>query len=163
MILLTLVLFGWLWNWSHPTQPERQTLVHGKLVDWSVHIYSSKTYTHRTVHLRITGYDQEFRIDPAIFHDLMGNKLPVDFTKGAAIDMAVDAGELIKPLHPLLKPNMAIVWVDGLAVDGVTAFTLNDVLQHERGQWAGWVALAAIAAVYLGYAIMNKRKQLVRA
>ncbi len=162
-VLVALVLFGWLWSWSHPIHPERQAVVHGKLIDWSVHIYNARTYTHRTVHLRITGYSQEFRIDPGIFHDLMGSRLPADFTKGAAIDITADAGQFATPLHPLLKPNVAIVWVNGLVVNGVAALSLRNVLQHERGQWTGWLALAAMAAAYLGYTILISRKQLARA
>jgi hypothetical protein len=158
--MLALVLFGGLWNWAHPVHAERQALVHGNLVDWNVHTsYSSKSYLHRTVHLRITGYSEEFRIDPGILHDLMGNRLPAGFTKGAAIDITADAAQLAAPTHPLLKPGVAIVWVNGLVVNGVTALALRDVIQHERGQWIWWFVLTAMTMVYLGYTIMNSRKQ----
>jgi hypothetical protein len=159
-LILASVLFGGFWNWSHPVRPERQALVHGSIVDWTVNTsYNSRSYPHRTVHLRITGYSEEFRIDPGIFHDLMGNRLPAGFTKGAAIDITADAAQLAAPTHPLLKPGVAIVWVNGLVVNGVTALALRDVIQHERGQWIWWFVLTAMTMVYLGYTIMNSRKQ----
>ncbi len=157
-LILALVLFGGLWNWSHPTRPERQVQIQGRLVDWSLHNYSSKGGSHTTVHLRITGYSPEFRIDPGIFHDLMGNRLPVGFTDGATIDITADAKELASPLHAPLEPGVAFVWVDGLAVNGATAFALNDVVQDERHQWTGWFGLAAMATAYLAFRIINSRK-----
>ena len=59
--------------------------------------------------MRITGYSAEFHIDPDIFHDLMGNRLPAGFTKGAALNITVDAAQLAAPIHPLLKPSVAVV------------------------------------------------------
>jgi hypothetical protein len=158
-LILALALVGGLWNWSHPTLPERQAVVHGNLIDWSLHRYNTRGGSHLTVHLRITGYSEEFRVDPGVFRDLMGDKLPPGFVNGAAIDITADAGQVAAPLHPLLKPSVAIVWVNGLAVNGVTAFALADVLRHERRQWTGWFALAVMAAAYLGITIAMSRKQ----
>jgi hypothetical protein len=160
VLVIVLISFGWLWNWNHPIHPERQILVHGNLVDWSVRTYSSRgSYVHRTVHLRISGRSEEFRIDPSILHDLMGNRLPAGFSKGAAIDITADANQLAAPIHPLLNPGVAIVWVNGLAVNGATAFSLRDVLRDRRSDWIGWLALAAMAAVSLGYALWNARRR----
>ncbi len=66
---------------------------------------------------------------------------------------------LAAPIHPLLKSGVAIVRVNGLVVNGVTALALKDVVQHERGQWIWWLVLTAMTTVYLGYTIMNSRKQ----
>lgn len=156
---VALVLLGGFWNWSHPTLPAKQVQIEGRLADWSLHNYGSRGGSHTTVHLRITGYNPEFRIDPGIFHDLMGNRLPAGFTDGATIEITADARELAAPVHPQLEPGIAIVWVDGLAVNGVTAFALSDVLQHERGQWTGWIALAVMATCYLAYRILKSRKK----
>lgn len=155
-VILALLLLGGLWNWKHPTRPERQARIHGNLVDWSLH-----NATHRgglTVHLRITGYPEEFRIDPSVFGDLMGNKLPAGFIKGAAIELTADAAQLAAPLHPLLAPGVAVVWVNGLTVNGVTAFALSDVLPYERNQWTTWYVLVALAAAYLGYTVMHRQR-----
>ena len=157
-LILALVLMGGLWNWSRAIRPERQVQIQGRLTDWSLHTYSSRGGSHTTVHLRITGYSPEFRIDPGIFHDLMGNRLPAGFTDGAAINITADAAKLAAPFHPLFEPGVAVVWVHGLVVNGVPAFALGDVTQHTRGQWTGWFALAAMAAVYLTYRIRNSRK-----
>ncbi len=148
VLILALVLLGGFWNWSH-SLPAKRVQIQGRLVDWSLHNYSSRGGSRTTVHLRITGYNPEFRIDPGIFHDLMGNTLPAGFTDGATIEITADARELAAPVHPPLEPDIAIVWVDGLAVNGVTAFALSDVLQHERGQWTGWIGLAVMATCYL--------------
>lgn len=158
-LLLALVLFGGLWNSTHPIHPEQQAVVHGNLVDWNLHTHVSKSRTYRTVHLRITGQGTEFRIDPDIFRDLMGGRLPAGFAKGATIDITADAAQLAAPIHPLLRPGVGIVWINGLVVNGVTAFTLRDVVQQERHRWTGWLALAGLAALYLGYTIRNSRKQ----
>ncbi len=161
-LIFALVLFGGLWNWSHPTHPERQATVHGSLVDWSLHNSSSRGGSHLTVHLRMTGHNEEFRIDPSLFSDLMGNRLPAGFAKGAAIDITADSAQLASPFHPPLGPDVAVVWVNGLVVNGVTALALKDVLQHERTQWTGWFVLIAMVTAYLAYTIVNARKQRAR-
>jgi hypothetical protein len=154
LMLVLFLLAGYL-SWSHSVQPERQATVHGTLVDWSVYNVSSKGGSHRKVKLRMAGHPEEFRIDM----DLMGNRLPASFAKGAAIDITADAAQLVSPLHPLSEPGVAIVWVNGLIVDGVTAFAVGDVVDHQRKPWAPWFMMVAMAAAYLGYTIMNSRKQ----
>jgi len=160
-LILALVLFGGFWNWSHPVRPERQAKVHGDLLDWSLH--RSSRGQSQTVHMRIAGRPEQFRIDPAIFRDLMRDRLPAGFVKGAAIDVTVDAAQLAQPIHPLLEPGVAMVWVNGLVVNGVTAFSLKDVLQHEKAEWTGWFALAAAAAAYLAFTIKSGRRRRVGA
>jgi hypothetical protein len=155
-LILALVLLGGVWNWMHPSHPERQERIHGYLEDWSLHKLTRSR--GQTVHLRITGRPEEFRIDPAIFRDLMGNRLPTGFIKGAAIDVTADAAQLAAPLRPLLGPDVAVVWVNGLIVNGATVLAPNDVLRHEGGQWSAWYLLAAMATAYLGFTIiMNKQ------
>src|SRR6185437_2173134 len=156
-LMLALFLFGGYLNWSHAVQPERQATVHGDLEDWSVYNVSSKGGSHWILHLRMSGYSEEFRAEM----DLMGNKLPAGFKKGAALDITADATQLAFPLHSLFEPAVTIVWVNGLVVDGATAFAVADVLDHQRKQWIPWLMMVAMAAAYLAYTIMNSRKQRV--
>ena len=154
-LMLALFLLAGYLNWSHSVQPERQATVHGNLVDWSVYNVSSRGGSHRKVQLRMAGYTEEFRIDM----DLMGNRLPAGFAKGAALDITSDAAQLASPLHPLFEPGLAIVRVNGLVVNGVTAFAVGDVADHQKKQWIPWFMMVAMAAAYLTYTIMNFRKQ----
>lgn len=151
LMLVLFLLAGYL-NWSHSVHPERQVAVHGNLVDWSVYNVSSKGGSHRKLQMRMAGYTEEFRIDM----DRMGNRLPAGFAKGAAIDITADAAQLASPLHPLFEPGVAIVWVNGLVVDGVTAFAVGDVVDHQRKQWMPWFMMVAMAAAYLAYTIINR-------
>lgn len=154
LMLVLFLLAGYL-NWSHSVHPERQATVHGNLVDWSVYYVSSKGGSHRKLQLQLAGYTEKFRIDM----DLMGNRLPAGFAKGAAIDITADAAQLASPLHPLFEPGDAIVWVNGLVVDGVTAFAVGDVVDHQRSQWVPWFLMVAMAAAYLAYTIISSRKR----
>ncbi len=154
LMLVLFLLAGYL-NWSHSVHPERQATVHGNLVDWDVYYVSSKGGSHRKLQMQLAGYTEKFRIDM----DLMGNRLPAGFAKGAAVDITADAAQLASPLHPLFEPGDAIVWVNGLVVDGVTAFAVGDVVDHQRKQWVPWFLMMAMAAAYLAYAIINSRKQ----
>lgn len=154
-VMLALFLVGGYLNWSHSVQPEQQATVHGDLKDWSVYNVSSKGGPHWILHLRMTGYGEEFRIELG----RMGNRLPPGFAKGAALDITAAAAELASPLHPLFEPGVAIVWVNGLVVNGVTAFTVGEVVDHQKKQWIPWLMMVAMAAAYLAYTIMNSRKQ----
>ena len=153
-MLVLFLLAGYL-NWNHSVQPERQATIHGNLVDWSVYNVGSKGGSHRKLQMRMAGYSEEFRIDM----DRMDDRLPAGFAKGAMIDVTADAAQLASPLHPLFEPGVAIVWVNGLVVDGMTAFTVGDVVNNQRKQWTPWLMMVVLAAAYLAYTIINSRKQ----
>ncbi len=157
-LMFALLLIAGYLNWSHSVRPGRQTTIHGSLADWSVYNVSSKGGSHWQVRLRMAGYSEEFRIDM----DVIGNRLPAGFAKGAALDITADATQLASPVHPLFQPGVGIVWVNGLTVDGITAFAVGDVVEHQRKQWLPWFMMVAMAAAYLAYTVVNSRKQRAR-
>lgn len=99
----------------------------------------------------MVGRDSDFRIDPAVVHELMGNRVPKALAPGTEVEVVVDRTQLASPVHPLANPTVGIVWVHGLAINGITQFTLDDALRREAADNSvGYWMLAAGAVLWAG-------------
>src|SRR5262249_7695790 len=89
-----------------------------------------------------------------LFKKGMNRRLPAIFKHGARIAVLASRAELASPSRPLLRPELEIVWVHGLTVDGQDIFGLSTLLAWEKENrlWGYALLAAAICAVtYFGY------------
>lgn len=105
---------------------EDQTQIRGNLIEWSeIPVRKGQ----KTPRFTISGYPNEFRIDPSFYDDFMGRRIPTDFVKGAELTVTVQAAQLALPIRPPQEPSIAIVWVNGLIVSGDSKFDFHDVMR----------------------------------
>jgi hypothetical protein len=119
-------------------------------VEWSL---LPARHQDKLLRFTITGHTNEFRIDPALFRATLRREMPLTFKRGARIGLLADASQIATPFHPPANPSLAIVWVNGLSLDGVTQFGINDVVMHESNDWRYWWVLLAIAAAFFCFSL----------
>jgi hypothetical protein len=147
-IVIVVMICMAFFNWTHRVRTDQQATVRGQLVEWS-ELKASKGA--RTPRFTISGYRGDFRIDPAIFRDLMNRQMPIGFVPGAKVEVTADATQLASPVHPLLKPSASIIWVNGLSVAGRRQFGVTDVVEHEKRDSMWLIPLLGVPLALFGY------------
>jgi hypothetical protein len=148
-LFLAAVLYIGFFNWNHKLKPENQTYLQGELVEWSLLPVS---HQDKLIRFTIKGHANDFRIDPALFRAALGRKLPPIFRPGARIGLLADTSQIAAPIHPSANPSLAIVWVNGLSINGVAQFGVDDVVKHESDNLKYWSVLLAIATTFFFFA-----------
>jgi hypothetical protein len=157
--VVALIFFG-VFNWVHRARPEAQFRVHGQLLEWSQIRLGRNRGT--TLRFTITGYKNDFRIDPALFRDLMKGRMPTDFVRGAQVEAMVDRAQLASPDRPPLDPGLRIVWVNGLAINGSPSFSVSDTVKHDARDGLLWWLLMAGALALCGCLWLDRRRRTSR-
>ncbi len=128
------------------------TTASGKLV-FSRTLQTTTKYgdVRRTLTFGLTGFANEFRVDPKYVDALLNNTTPAELRAGAEVVADVSAAELATPSQPGSRPDLSIVWVYGLQVDGRSLFSMPETNRVDReDKRIGWLMLALSGAYVLG-------------
>lgn len=145
VIVIAAMVYAGFFNWTHRTRVDNQVVVRGQLREWSeIHIRKGG----RTPRFTIVGNSSDFRIDPALYRDLMKGEAPVEMVPGAPVEIRAEAAQVASPLHPPWDPSASIIWVNGLAVDGRQVFSVADVIKHGRHDALFFIPLIGVPLAY---------------
>jgi hypothetical protein len=147
-------------NYLHLVDTEKQIHIRGRLIEWSEIALSNNR--GKTPRFTLVGHSNDFRIDPYLFRDAMNGIMPAAFRPGADVDVTVDSREYKSPVRPVLNPEAKIVWVNGLAIDGVKQFGIEDVVRREKKDRIWSYVLLAFWLAACVYFWLNWRSQTMR-
>lgn len=130
------------------------TTTKGTLQDWGT-LGRRKSPALR---FRLREHAPDFRIDPGLFRETLHKEIPPSFRAGATVEIVVSSAELQSPSRPMLNPDVRVVWVRGLSVDGVPLIRSSDSTAWDRKNAAWSYALILAAFAFLAYSYFKWTK-----
>ena len=148
--LIVIAVIVLLVNWGARPEQSRVDSFKGRLVEWS----TSNGTRAPFLRFSLEGYGADFRLDPKHFDNVLDRAIPVDFRKGASVEVLADRTELAAGGEPALLSSTRIIWVRGLAVDGRVVVGPDDLKRSESidDVW-GYILLAGSLASFAYYLV----------
>lgn len=99
-------------------------------------------------------HEADFRIDPLLVRIFLPDEARLALRRGAHIVATVSLRMLRSPSHPALNPELSIVWVYGLSIDGATLYSTQDVADVWRrdDRWGfALIGFSTLGCLYFGW------------